>query len=62
MNENMMLRLGCALSAPKKPLPEIVFCGECADLAFGRVDGTPLCLACMLARLGRTEERPGAPC
>jgi len=25
-------------------------------------DGAPLCLACMLARLGRAEERSGAPC
>lgn len=62
MNENMMARLSWALSAPKKPPPEIVFCAECSDLAFGRVDGAPLCLACMLARLGRTEERQGTPC
>ena len=62
MNENNLLHLVCALSAPQQATPEIVFCSECSDLAFGRVDDAPLCLSCMLGRLGRAEERQGAPC
>ena len=62
MKENVILRVLCALSVPTKPAPEIVFCSECQDLAFGRVDDTPLCLACMLSSLERVEALQGDPC
>jgi hypothetical protein len=62
MNEDVMMHVRYALSTPKEPPEEIVFCGECPDLAIGRVDGAPLCLACMLARLGEAEEKRASAC
>jgi len=57
MNENMMMHFLCAAIAPAEPAPEIVFCDECPEFAIGRVDGAPLCLPCMLARLRRAPYR-----
>jgi hypothetical protein len=62
MNANAMVQALGAMSALAGPAPEIVFCDECPELAFGRVDGAPLCLSCMLARLERAEPRQGDPC
>jgi len=62
MNGNAMVQALGAMSAPTGPTPEIVFCDECPELAFGRVDGAPLCLSCMLERLGRAEAPQGDPC
>jgi hypothetical protein len=42
-------------SAAAESSPEIVFCDECPDFALGRVDDTPLCLSCMLARLRKAR-------